>query len=53
MSWQMEKPILFFINYVYLTDVMSLGQMLLGPYYLLMLSLWFMVLLWNHVGVRG
>ena len=30
MSWQMEKPILFFINFVYVTDVMSLGQMLLA-----------------------
>ena len=25
MYWQMEKPILFFINYVYVTDVVSLG----------------------------
>ena len=30
MSWQMEKSILFFFNYVYVTDVMSLGQMLLS-----------------------
>ena len=29
-SWQMEQPILFFITYVNLTDVMSLGQMLLA-----------------------
>ena len=28
-SWQMEQPILFFITYVNVTDVMSLGQMLL------------------------
>ena len=28
--WQMEQPILFFINYVNVTDVMSLGQMLLA-----------------------
>ena len=29
-SWQMEQPILFFITYVNVTDVMSLGQMLLA-----------------------
>ena len=29
-SWQLEQPILFFINYVNVNDVMSLGQMLLA-----------------------
>ena len=29
-SWQMEQPILFFINYVYVTDVTSQSQMLLA-----------------------
>ena len=29
-SWQMEEPILFFISYVNVTDVMSLGQMLVA-----------------------
>ena len=29
-SWQMEQPISFFINYVKVTDVMSQGQMLLA-----------------------
>ena len=29
-SWQMEQPILLFINDVNVTDVMSLGQMLLA-----------------------
>ena len=29
-SWQMEQPILFFIIYVEVTDVMSQGQMLLA-----------------------
>ena len=29
-SWQMEQPILFFINYVNVTNVMSQGQMLLA-----------------------
>ena len=29
-SWQMEQPILFFIKYVNVTDVMSQGQMLLA-----------------------
>ena len=28
-SWQMEQPILLLINYVNVTDIMSLGQMLL------------------------
>ena len=29
-SWQMEQPILFFTSYVNVTDVISLGQMLLA-----------------------
>ena len=29
-SWQMEQPILLLINYVNVTDIMSLGQMLLA-----------------------
>ena len=41
---------------VFVTDVVSdvdVGPDVIIPYYLLLLSLWFMVLLWTHVGVGG
>ena len=35
-SWQMEQPILFFINYVNVTDVYVTEPDVIRPYYLFM-----------------
>ena len=36
-SWQMEQPILFFINYVNVTDVYVTEPDVIRPYYLFVL----------------
>ena len=37
-SWQMEQPILFFINYIYVTNVCVAEPDVIRPYYLFMLN---------------
>ena len=49
-SWQMEEPILFFISYINVTDICVTEPMLLGL--IIFHVIWFMMLSWNHVGIR-
>ena len=55
-SWQMEQPILFFISCVNVTNVMSLGQMLLALiiYYFCHYGSWcYYGTMWVLVGSPG